>query len=471
MASVHDILSSFKKTIDPDSFYIELNDGRTFVIARSLYDTVITAEDDEDYPLYQMMLRDLKHNNPIVKWYYKNTNGNWVDWVAITRDYRVNNPVPYETMAVNNQAFYAIDKREIKECEFIDSDNEIHFIAKEDGAIGECSSNYNSDLDLSDPTVATISQINMSQPNLAFSERHKMSDLKVEILVDGVDIDEYIFWLNGLFVDIEKDPNNSKIFYIRHGKMYLGTTCRSMKQTFRVKHRSYSETNNIVTATTDDLDYEQTEGEWRYSVDLRAFGWAETRLIGPTPEAAYFKESYTLNDENGDPFTVSYKKVLLFNSEMSVDRSMFIESGRILSRDEYEIAPDSRSIRLRDMEKVISNITHEFIQNGVTEVAYRVQRIFDNLEYKLVTVDSKDPAKRLILRRDRVKLTNFPFVGEVSFDKFAVGDIVTIGGFFRPYVWNHRNTIFFHPVKGKSFVNDYSPIDMNNVERISVCTT
>jgi hypothetical protein len=435
---VTDLVQKIKTSCDPDTMMYHFKGSHLAeAFNRTVLNQVWTSYDESGNPIHQdnntyyhkIIMPRITHEMAS-NIFYKNNNGVWVDYRKCVANYP---RIAIQISAVIYESIVKVDVEHIPPCVYMDSDHYIHYIDEHDGTYPE----YripNIDIDDSQEGLVTYVPFSLEEPNLPFSARHVMPDLKVK--VKHVPSDTLFVWLNGIFVPIVRDETYEDTFYIKNAMTSIGSKCINQKLNSPIM-RADPKTATIL----EDEEY----NEYRYDVRLRLFKWKGVKVSKWYAPLSIEKIPIVHNYSS-----VSIVKKIVFPQPINKDAHLILDNGIILDKSEYTLDPeDPRKLTLNYVESsayaLLNEIIKDIMENvdiyaGIRPLSL-IETTLINRDYSLINFTNEDEEKRLFLKRSIACATDFPYKNEITFPDIALGDLVTINGTFNEYEWVHNHTI------------------------------
>lgn len=463
---------------------------------------------DQDRTYYNRDIMVRNATTPILNAYYKNSNGNWVDYYALIRTYP-GQSVP--KTSVKYEQRLKIDPNLLPRCEYIDENNNVFNIDKGDGFDTK---NVESLTPIEIDTVKGYTCLS-KEARFVVESKMKLStylSFQTAPALDGFTFDHWSLVRDGAKIQLSQDRvleegETLEVWGVYYRKTNVVTyePCsidhpeimfknRVMMDDLKIKLPDGFEKGQFLTwlngafvPTVQDVTYKnlmyihngmtmiwshcvnqkleakneftdnatvitsEEDDEYRYDVKLRLFSWKGVKV------SDFYKPSNSTTVPITHNFESIYPiKTLTFPVEINKDAHMIICNGKVLNENDYEIdIDDPRKITLTNLEtkayEVLSELATELDEHiefyEHVNPLHMVRHMLLNRQYSLVNFESTDPNKKIYLRNSNACATNFPYKGEITFTDLNIGDMVLINGLFNPYIWVHHNTIKFPTVE------------------------
>lgn len=402
-------------------------------------------DENDTYRVKHVMRRMSKV--PCTNIYYKNVEGTWIDYSKYINALPTYN---IDVASVNWPNVMKIsDLSILPKCKYIDAEGYIYDIDAGDGKDMDSGVSF-IEVDTNDWSKVHYEPYSINEPDLPFSARHIMNDLKVTI-PSNLKRSGFLCWLNGAFVPTIADDLYDNVLYIENAMYMIGSKC--VNQTLGAKHTQ----GNSATVSEDE-----SNNEYRYDVNLRFFGWRGVSV------SDFYKPI------SSEHTTISYNyasiypiKQVTYPVEINKDAHMIICNGEILDPNDYTIEADGKTVTFKNVEsdgyELLNEIVKDINENSVfyenVNPLKMVSRVLTNKTYSLVNFSADDETKKVKLRISSSCCVNFPYKDEVTFPKMNIGDLILTRGLYVPFSWIHQNTIAY-----PKMTNSYSDGDTDGLK-------
>jgi hypothetical protein len=460
---VTDLIQNIKTSCDPDTllFHFKGTSRAEAFNRQALHEpwpsfneegTEVSSDDDT---YYQRLIMPRITNEMALNILYKNLNGIWVDYHKCVLNYP---RIAIQVSAVTYEEYVNVDIKDVPPCIYMDSSHVVHYIDEHDGTYPD----YRIpiiDIDESEEGKVSYSPFSLEEPNLPFSARHVMTDLKVK--VKDIPSDSLLVWLNGIFVPIIRDETYEDVFYIKNAMTAIGSKCINQKLN---APWNYEDKNATV---KEDEEF----NEYRMDARFRFFSWKNVKAsmwyaplsIEKVPIIHNYSSIYII-------------KKIVFPEAINKNAHMILDNGIILDPEEYTIDPyDPRKITLKYVEtsayRLLNEIIKDINENIDVYVGMRplslIETVLVNKTYSLINFSSEEETeeKKLYLKRSIACATDFPYKNEITFPDIALGDLVIVNGTFNEYEWVHNHTIGY-PLFRYTYNGNEAQIHENDVKRL-----
>ena len=383
-------------------------------------------DENDTYRLKYVMKRT--NREPCPRIYYKNSQGVWIDY------YKYVNSLPtynIDVASINWPHIVKLDDLSVlPKCRFIDANGYVYDIDAGDGK--DLQSGIASvEIDTNSWDDVSYEPYSIDSPDLPFSARHVMTDLKVTIPEDKK-ITSFLCWLNGSFVPTVKDSDKDNVFYIQNAMYMIGSRC--INQILGASH-----TSSGATVTEDEKN-----NEYRYDVNMRFFGWKGVSVSDFYKPYSSEHTTITYNYESIYPI-----KTVTFPVSINTDAHMILCNGKVLDPNEYTISSDGKTVTFKNVESEGYELLNEIISDINENASFyenvnplkMISRVLTNKTYSLVNFSADDEDKKVKLLISSASCVNFPYKNEVTFPVMNIGDLILLKGLMVPFEWIHKNTI------------------------------
>jgi hypothetical protein len=472
-----------------------------------------TVYEDEDGYYYNdnnstFYIKDIMKcaaRNPILNIYYKNSNGNWIDYIALTSTYP---GINISSSSVQYEERFKVNVNLLPRCKYVDQNQYIYNIDAGDGKDTNATTLTPIEVD----TVRGYSVLSKEctfNPSSSFNSLQSFLSFETPPLVPGFTFDHWAEVKDGreltstkrnepveqgnsftlwavyykktnvityepyssnpaltfekrvVFNDIKivlPENYDRSMFLTWLNGVFVPTTNETLYRNYMfikdgmdlVESKTINQKIGSVATKTDNATVitDSKDDEYRYDINLHLFSWKNVSVSGFYNVQS--SELASITDSNFE--TVNVLKTMIFPVDVNVDAHFIICNGKVLSKDEYKIDPDNhRRVTLLNVEKEtnallseISSEINEFSEYYPNVSPIRMlRRLIKNRTYSLINFESKDSTKKIYLRSSNACAINFPYKGEITFTKLNIGDLVLVDGIYSPYLWVHSNTIKF----------------------------
>jgi len=438
------MLSEVKRTIDNESFLFLFEGNKNYAYSKNFIYKKYNINETYSKSFFSEHILKRMTNEFCYGIYYKNSKGKWVNYRKILEIYPLQNPLMVaEDLYYSSIQNIRINPNTLPPVEFTDENGFVYNIDAADGEeiytrrLPLCLSEMETD-------IVKITQCSIEDPNLSFSLRHMMDDIKVE-LPNNYDSSDYLVWLNGVFVPILKDSTKKNIFYIPDGLLLVPHVVKDCRPDAPLVYRKKN--GSIVNATIEESDEYAIH---RYDFKIRLFSWENTKV--KTWEKPRNVSTYTIfGNHNGNGYVVESVKVineLYFEVPVNLDAHFIICNGIALTPDEYYVDPkDNRHVYLTKVVRQADMLYREAIEYGTPNPIELIRPLLTDRTYYLVNFESKDPNNPVLMKRSKSNIASFPYQMEVTFSDVEINDLVLCDGLYIPYEFVHRKTIRFPKTK------------------------
>jgi hypothetical protein len=354
--------------------------------------------------------------------YYKNTSGQWVDYLKIV----ALNPTVADPRTVANSTslnvnFLLKDLHVIPKCDYVDASGYVYHINEGDGSQLTLYQHFADTkyVDTSNPTEVNLSFVDLHTLTSGQLPIQHRDDLRITLLESGETFEDKLIWLNGAFVPYIQDTVNLKVAYIEKAAALIPVV---------EKCKKYNTAVSLATDGTGTVEEPVKISELRYDVKLMLFSWNNIKIsqfILPTS----VETSLLAWDHKG----ISVPDMIQFDYPLVKDTFLLFLNGKILSEDSYNIDTfDKRRIKLlyyRDSIFKLLNQSIDFTSNYFDRIKDKVSHDI----FSIVQFSHKLDTKTISIVRDRTCIANCPYIGEVLFKDVDYGDLITLDGYYIPY--------------------------------------
>jgi len=389
-----------------------------------------------------LMRMDPFSGNTYKSIYYKNDNGNWINWTLLCAAYsttsatfvkdvygKVVKNLPYlYGLANTRESFYLVPQYAIPCLDYIDETGVLYKINKYDGKHDYDFQNtvHFDTLNESSFSIEIFSryfeETYGTQPPL-----HQRVDVKLNIL-NEYNFNKFITWINGSIPPFKRYADN-KSQYLDKGTMFIPVVRKCEKSDTPVV---------LKDATKPTVVEPEVPTELRWDFNVRLFGWENVEVTNPEEPNNVMNETFVYRSKQ-----ISIPKQLNFPEPLEEDTFILLLNGVVVPESEYEIDKlNNNRIVLKGYRNYILTIFTELL--GINENINSfiiLSKLLTSNKFTIVRFNSTLPLKKAKIFRDREILRNSPYPGNVSFREIKYNDLILVDGHYIPFIWENIKSI------------------------------
>lgn len=283
-------------------------------------------------------------------------------------------------------------------------------------------------------------------------------DIKLSIQEDPndeteYDIDDFMVWLGGKFVNVDKTlpDDENKAFYVYNGMS--GLDSRTICEFPGLGEPTLNEglpTLGVDNATVYESNYPT---EVRFDARMKTFGWQNVKIAGPY----HVHNTSFVNSELtkpvyfyfGDVYCSVFSEIRLLNQIVPKNTFLLFMNGAVVDEDEYDVYYDKGDtyIKLKSFTEYVVSLLQDYVDISKPGYIGKIKHIlsmFDDMQpFSIAFLRSTEKFKKVKVFYDYQNIRNYPKPGQVLFRDIKYNDLVLVDGFYIPYLWESKNCIKF----------------------------
>ena len=315
--------------------------------------------------------------------------------------------------------------------------------------------------------VVDIQRVDMDNPSNTFP--HTFNDIKITLTpghdyqAEHINTKDTLTWVNGLFVNTSKESDS--VMYIKNGMNFVNFQYSSIAgmEPLPTDHEGTMTAAYVVPRERKIMTPD---------FDIRILKWTGVGMSDWIPGfSPVFADYNYLSKQYDYPVIISYLESISFPRDIDENHIIMCHGG-ILPRHSYNIVKEKEGVnrvvfkmdRIK-LDELCYNAIREFGRDGM--IHWHVGSVLPTeRDFHLIQFTSRT-RRKIHLDRSQVNHVNHPYPYFATFNKFKVGDLVLLDGFFDRYLLHNKNMIRFPWTDYSARWVGKNYLDATNLERIS----